>query len=335
MPSPKDTLLRQITLLQLIPRMPGKMATTTLCEKLHNRGYTVNIRTVQRDLTRLSTILPLICHEEELPYRWSFEEKAHIDLPALDTPSALTLYLAETHLRGLLPQSVADQLNPQFHAARVHLEQLEHNGIAHWAKIVRALPNGKALLPAAISNQVWRSVTEALLEQRQLKITYHSRKQGEVREYLLHPAGLVSRYSISYLVAVVDGYSNLRQFALHRILQAERLEAPAQPAAGFDIDRYIQEGAFASRQCERNTQLVADIHPQIAWLLRETPLSTEQTITTLPNSNWERLEATVPLDNETLWWIYGLNENIRVHAPEEWVKEIRETLGKMVGMYAP
>lgn len=335
MPSPKDTLLRQITLLQLIPRMPGKMATTTLCEKLHNRGYAVNIRTVQRDLTRLSTILPLICHEEELPYRWSFEEKAHIDLPALDTPSALTLYLAETHLRGLLPQSVADQLNPQFHAARVHLEQLEHNGIAHWAKIVRALPNGKALLPATITGTTWRTVTEALLEQRQLDITYHSRKQGDVRQYRIHPVGLVSRYSISYLIAMVEGYDNLRQFALHRIRSATQREEQARQPQDFDIDRYIHEGAFASRQCERNTQLVADIHPQIAWLLRETPLSTEQTITPLPNSDWERLEATVPLDNETLWWIYGLNEKIRVHAPAEWVKEICETLGRMVGMYAP
>ncbi|HGM7185618.1 hypothetical protein [Pseudomonas aeruginosa] len=50
----KDTLLRQLTLLRLIPEYPRYISSHTLHEKLHDRGYRVELRTVQRDLNRLS-----------------------------------------------------------------------------------------------------------------------------------------------------------------------------------------------------------------------------------------------------------------------------------------
>lgn len=48
----KDTLLRLIALLRLIPRAPGRISTTTLLEKLKDDGFSVSLRTVQRDLDR-------------------------------------------------------------------------------------------------------------------------------------------------------------------------------------------------------------------------------------------------------------------------------------------
>lgn len=63
--------------------------------------------------------------------------------------------------------------------------------------------------------------------------------------------------------------------------------------------------------------------PQIAWLLGETPLSLEQSLEPLPGSDWQRLRAVVPDDQETLWWVFGLGENVRVWEPQNWIKEIR------------
>ena len=113
------------------------------------------------------------------------------------TPTALALYLAESHLNGLLPQSVLDQLGAQFRKARNYLDDLGHNGLAHWARRVRTLPNGKALLPAQVDAQVWAQVCAALLESRQLEIDYLSRSKAERKQLRIHPAGLVSRHSTS------------------------------------------------------------------------------------------------------------------------------------------
>lgn len=330
----KDTLLRLMMTLQLIPRYPGRIATPTLQEKLAERGFVVELRSLQRDLKeRLSLHFPLMCDETVRPYRWSFSADAQVSLPTLDTPAALTLCLAEEQLRSLLPASVADQLNPQFQAARQHLASLEHNQLAGWAKRVRALPNGKTLIPAPLEDRVWAQVSEALLHQKMLQVDYLSRAQQQAKCFILHPVALVSRYALSYLIVRVEGYDNLRHFALHRIQQAEILPQPAQAPADFDLDAYIQSGAFSWKTEDGYTQLVADVHPQLAWILRETPLSPEQTLTPITNSDWERLEAKVLLDKETLWWIYGLNEKIHLHQPQAWVEEIKQTLNQLSRFY--
>ena len=80
-------------------------------------------------------------------------------------------------------------------------------------------------------------------------------------------------------------------------------------------------------------ELVADVSPQIAWLLKETPLSTDQSLEPLAESDWQRLRARVPQDQETLWWIFGLNDNIQVHEPTVWQTQIRSKLELMRRRY--
>ena len=251
----------------------------------------------------------------------------------MDTPTALALYLAESHLQTLLPQSVLDQLGPQFRMARDYLDDLENNGLAHWAQKVRAIPNGKSLQPAQIAPYVWSQTSTALLERKQLQISYLSRSKVELKQLLIHPAGLVSRHAISYLIGSVDGYDDLRQFALHRIHQAECIEAPASVRDDFEIDRYIRQDLNTDAAIEQ-VELVADISPQIAWLLGETPLSTQQSLEPLKDSNWKRLRAMVPDDNETLWWIFGLSENVRVREPQSWADTIKGKAARLEALYA-
>lgn len=330
----KDTLLRQLTLLRLIPEFPRYTSSQTLHEKLHERGFKVDLRTVQRDLNRLSTPFSLISQEKAGRNEWSHAKDAPLDLRDMEPATALALYLAESHLKSLLPQSVLDLLSPQFNKARNYLDDLDQNDLAHWARRVRAHPNGKALLPAQVNADVWRAVSVALLERRQLKVDYLSRSTTKRKELLLHPAGLISRHSISYLIANVDGYSDMRQFALHRIQSAEPLEAEAQHSEPLDLDHYIRFGGFNAPAPVEEVELVADVSPQIAWLLNETPLSHEQSLEPLDGSDWQRLRAKVPDDQETLWWVFGLGENVRVWEPQSWMQAIREKAVRLGGLYA-
>lgn len=329
----KDTLLRQLTLLRLIPREPQRIATTTLQAKLEEQGFNVSLRTIQRNLEALSIPFALQCDDSCVPYRWSFMRNAPIDLSAMDTPTALALNMAEGHLNNLLPQSVLDLLNPQFQRAHQHLDSLGRNDLAHWSRRVCALPNGKALQPAPVNPEVWSNVSSALLERKQLQISYLSRSKAAVKPMLIHPAGLVSRHSISYLLGTVNDYSDVRQFALHRIQQAECLDLAAKEQIDFDIDHYIHHGGFNNPAPVEEVELVADVSPQIAWILNETPLSQEQSLEPLPNSDWQRLRAKVPQDQETLWWVFGLGESVRVWEPSDWVQVIKETVATLEKLY--
>ena len=48
----RDTLFRYLTMLQLIPRFPGRIATPVLKEKLAERGFKIDTRSLQRDLSQ-------------------------------------------------------------------------------------------------------------------------------------------------------------------------------------------------------------------------------------------------------------------------------------------
>lgn len=332
MADPKDTLLRQLALLSLIPELPRSTSTAVLQAKLQERGFVINLRSVQRDLLRLSVMFPLLCTEEGGRNKWSYAEGSSLDLREMDAPSALALTLAEGHLHNLLPQTVLDLMAPQFRKARNYLDGLEKNQLANWSRQVRAVPNGKSLLPAPVSSDIWAAVSEVLLEQRQLAVVYQSRNKGENRSFVLHPAGIVSRHAISYLIASVNDYADLRQFALHRIQSAELLVEPAKQHKDFNVDSYIREELNTGSTIEQ-VQLVADIAPNIAWLLRETPLSAQQSIEPIEGRDWCRLQAQVPDDTETLWWVFGLGENIRVHEPLHWREQIRQKLAATQQLY--
>ena len=329
----KEPLVRNLVLLGLIPRHPKSISVPELKNALEHRGFAVTARTLQRDLAdKLSHFFPLISEARGRTLYWSFDRQAQINLPAIDTASALAMHLAEGHLRHLLPPGVLDLLEPQFAEARRQLQSLDHNALSRWAQRVRALPNGKALLPANVDRDVWERVATALLEQRQLQVDYLSRVKGEVSAMTLHPKGLASRGPATYLLASVGDYTDVRHFALHRIQRANVLDAPARDDA-FDMDAYLPTAAFTPRQGTGVVELIADVHPETAWILRETPLSADQSLEPLPGSDWLRLRAMVPDDQETLWWLFGLGENILVRSPRSLRDAIVKSLEVASSLY--
>ena len=328
----QDTLFRHLTLLQLIPRAPHYRATTTLQTLLEERGFKMELRTLQRDLEKLSAHFPLLKDDSHRPFRWSFDPAFKSNLPAMDTATALTLVLAEEYLRGLLPQIAIDQLAGQFENARKYLEGMGSNGFAHWSQRVKAIPNGKALIPAPIHAEVWQKVTDALLDGQALEVEYLSRSKNEVKSYRLHPLGLVARHSVTYLLATVNDYEDVRQFALHRFQSIETSTAEYRARPEFDLKQYIEQGAFGYPVEDGSVRLKARVRGDVAWRLAETPVSTDQTLSEPDADGWVMLEADVPNDQQTQWWIQGFGSAIDVIEPRSWREAIHQQAREVLGL---
>lgn len=341
--TPKDPLLRNLILLRMIPRYPGSISTIELRDALESEGFQISLRSLQRDLDgKLSQRFDLLCSKDDpnpaiarqRPFRWSYQPHARPGLPVMSAAEAMALQLCEGHLRHLLPPGVLSQLEPHFAEARQTLSKREGSRHAHWLDRVRSLPNGKALLPAVVAPDIWENVATAVLEQRQLQADYFSRVKGEVKTMTLHPKGLVSRGPTTYLIASVGDYTDIRHFALHRIQKAEVLDASIRDD-GFDMGTYLPRAAFTRRQGSGTVQMVADVHPDTAGILQETPLSQDQTLEPLPSTNWLRLTASVADDQEMLWWVFGLGEQIVVHEPGALRQSIVEKARKTQALYVP
>ena len=273
-----DTLLRHWRMLREIPRHPRKISTVELKQRLSAAGYETTLRTIQRDLIKLSGALPLL-GDETSPQGWSWEAHApQMDFPTLEPQAALVFHLAERYLQTLLPASTLDYLSPWFRTATGVLDN-QGNGLSAWRNKVRVIAPGQPLLPPIIDSEVQSVVTQALLTNRRLDVTYRPRSSTEDKSYEANPLGLVVRDQVIYLVCTLRDYDDIMQLVLTRMVSAKLLETSARKVEGFDLDQYINQGSFDwPLETGRTLKLVADFDRPVARLFIERPLEENQVI---------------------------------------------------------
>lgn len=320
-------------MLRLIPRHPFKVTAKELHEKLLAENYITTKRTVERDLMSLSESFPIVSDERDKPYGWSWlKDGVVFDLPGISNTEALTFNLVEQHLKPILPASTLAQLEPYFATSTKKLASLSESSIVHtWLDKVRVVQPTQALLPAVIDEEVQRNISEALLRDKQLKVTYKKRGVVEHEEYLIHPLGLVVRGQVIYLVCTFFDYQDIRILALNRIKLAEMLVASGQRPRGFKLDDYITAGAFGFGGSEPITLEVL-FRQGAGNHLYETAISQNQKLT-LDNNGNLKLTASVINTEQLRWWLLGFGENAEVIRPTELRNDIAQTVQAMRSIY--
>ncbi len=326
-----DATLRQIVLMRLLPRRPPGLTTSELRDRLADRGFPIHMRSVQRDLDRLSGLFGFT-NDEQMPPRWFWPPGASdLSLPSQDPHSALTWRLIEQYLEPLLPPALKREADGQFAAAREVLKTAAGGRFQRWQARVRLLSRTLPLTPPNISAAVVESVYAALLDGQQLRVTYHARGAAEPKEFRVHPLGLVIRESVYYLVATANDYSDIIQMALHRITSAEVLSEKASEPPGFELDRYIEEGGFLYAE-GKSIQLVARFDAYTAQHLQESTLAEDQTLTDLPDGQVE-LRARVLHSQQLEWWLMGFGDKVEVIQPGGLRRKMAKTFEALYQRY--
>jgi len=142
-----DTVMRQWQMLRMVPRSPSKIATTDIKHGLAAEGFEVTQRTIQRDLEKFSSIFPLECDDRSKPFGWYWsKDSGTLDIPGMDSHTALVFYLAEQHLEPIMPRETVKQLSSHFLTAKNMLNKLQaETGATAWADKVRVLRQGPDL----------------------------------------------------------------------------------------------------------------------------------------------------------------------------------------------
>jgi len=320
-----DTLMRQWQMLRLIPRHPSKVSTTQLIHSLANAGFEVTHRTLQRDLVKLSEIFPLLRDERSKPFGWSWRSGAAVmDIPGMDSHTALAYWLADQHLKPLLPKTTLNKLQAHFDTATDVLNRIPTDkGTPAWRNKVRVLHRGPNLKAPVIDEDVQNEVYDALLRNRKLTIIYQPRGNDE-KEYELNPLGLVLKDGISYLVCSIWDYTNIRLLTLHRIQKAEVLDAPTDAPKGFDLDEYIASGEL-DFVISGSIKFKAIFSKEAAFYLEERPLSDDQCMTDYTDDT-VMLTASIHDTSELRWWLLSFGNQVEVLEP----KEIRSDMKNII-----
>lgn len=335
MQSQNDTLLRQLAMIKYIPRHPRQITARELTERVQAEGFVISKRSVERDLLSLSEVFPLISNERSRPYGWSWNKDAEaFALPSMSPLQALTLELAHDHLSTLLPASLLGTLAPYFKCAEGILSSGDGlKKLASWRKKVAIVPPNQPLIPPNYPEEIIEAVHSALLSEQQLEISYTSREQGETKTYPVHPLGIVQRGAVTYLVATLYDYTDIRLLAVHRIQSAQVLDQPAKTPKKFDLAKYIRLGAFGFEE-SGEIKLVVRFTTAAAEHLRETPLSLDQQIEP-DQPDWVRLRATVPDTAQLRWWLMGFGDQVEILEPVSLRDEFANMTQSLHGIYHP
>ncbi len=328
--SHEPTLARQWELLKLLPsRQPGKTA-RDLCERLEAAGHAVTKRTVDRDLTELSRLFPLVCNDISQPYGWHWKPGPRIDFPGIDLAEAVSLGLLEDLLRQLVPPTFTESLEGRFAEAREKLKALPLNAFSKWADLVRYISPGLPVLPPPIRPDVLRAVQDALLQRCQLKVSYISAGTTVAKELLLHPIALIQQGARSYLLATTFHYDTLVQYAIHRIHAAALLAERAKRPKSFSLDDFLAQGGAQFGQ-GASFALKISLSDDLAAILQETAISSDQRITTRAGKN--TLTATVKDSWQLHFWILSQGPSLTVIQPASLRNEITGKLRQALANY--
>lgn len=332
--SSRETIARQWQLLRLIPIFKPGATAAELTGKLADNGYPTSKRTVERDLTELEQIFPIACNNKGRPYGWYWRRGVDLSLPSVELAEALSLTLLEQFLARMLPLSLWRSFQARLTHAREKLNALsEGNETARWADKVSYVSPSLPLKPPEIDEGVLECVQKALLEDRELEVTYQRPGHGEGKSQTLNPLGLIQRGPLTYLVATAYKYEDIRYYALHRMHSAELGLEPAFHPVEFDLAEHIAagHGHFVPYDSEGDIKLEARVLPELAEMLEETPLSDD--MATSGDPEMPTIKATVPDTWQLRWWILSQGARIEVVKPAKLRNEIKDEAGHMAALY--
>lgn len=316
--STRETLLRQWRLLALLPRAPRALTVAALRAGLTTDGFVVTRRTIERDLQKLSSAgFPLSCQTTNGLQHWALIDTREPWLPNMPSVSdAILLLLARDYLTPLLPPLMQRALDPTFAQAESVLTIARATShLARWRDKVRATLPTQTLIAPAVSRAVHEACAEALMQERQLSVSYASRSRDTRQTLVLNPLALLQRGLISYLVATASPHTDPRLYALHRVRSARVLDAGMTPVPGFDLQTFLAKGFGDFGHGER-IQVRLRVSPSVATHLAECRLSDDQTITPVRTpAGWSRVTASVNDTPQLRWWIRAFGPDIRAERP--------------------
>ncbi|WP_172399645.1 helix-turn-helix transcriptional regulator [Geothermobacter hydrogeniphilus] len=309
-----------------------KKGTKEIQEALQKAGISLTLRSVQRNLEKLSETFP-ITSDHKNPAGWKWADDCDLfDLPVMDISAALTLRLVEQHLLDMLPGSFVDTIHPYIRRAHKLLDEAAGQGVGEWPKRVARISRRQKLIPPEIEAEVMDAVFQSVLESRQLAVKYQRLGDSNPADRILHPQGLVFDEGVIYLVATAWGYKDVRQFALHRMVAANVLEQTANQVEGFSLEKYIAEGNFSFPRSDRDIRLKMRVGAWLGKYLEENRLSLDQQIS--KEGDGFLVEACVRDTAQLRWWILGLGTHVEVLGPVHLREAIWETIEKLYHTYA-
>lgn len=322
-----DGLFRQWELIKILQAHRFGVSVDEIAERLE-----CNKRTVQRDLSVLQDIFP-ISYEQRGPGKrfWKLAHNTvHSDKLELTMTEMLSLFLSQQLLLPLSGTQFGDGLQTAIQKIRALLptKALSYFEGLDDSFFIKNLANHDY----SGQDKEIRILNEATLNQKVVKVRYHSASKGKDVSCEFHPYGMVLHHASLYCTGYLACYGEVRTLKVARIKGLSRLEKGFEKPDDFSLAKHFQ-GAFGVFQTDMQHRIQAEFTGWAATNVREMQWHPSQKIVKDDNGG---VTATFELGStvEFKRWLLGFGGHAMVVSPKDLAQRIREELKQALANYS-
>ena len=322
-PNNTEAIRRGFNILGSVSRAP--MSSTDIHRKLTDDGFNVCIKTIQRDLKRLPDIFPFLIEVDDRSKPFTFRQPINSrKYSAMSPTEAICLELAFSFLNPILPKKTLNPINPYLKEADAVLSEQHAKKYKNWKDKVLTINEGLQLQSANVNQRVINNIHEALWDEKVVIAKYQSRTKKFADNYKIHPAGLVYRGRIIYLICSFDDnpgkivYLPLQRFKSIEILQEEK-----SFHQGKKVSNLVKD-LLGFRLNDKKLKVKLKFSKMAGAHLFETPLSKKQSIKETKDGFF-MVEDEVIDNMELRYWIRAFGDEVEVVQP----KMLRDEFAKL------
>jgi len=312
-----DGLFRQWELIKVLQAHRYGVSTDEIAARLE-----CNKRTVQRDLGVLQDIFPISYEQRDRGKRfWKLADNTvESEQLQLTMTEMLSLFLSQQLLLPLAGTQFGDGLQTALQKIRALLPRraLTYFDGLNESFFIKNLANHDY----SGQDKEIRILNEAVLNQKAVKVIYHSASKGREVISEFHPYGMVLLHASLYCIGYLACYKEVRTLKVARVKGLTRLDKTFDKPVDFSLAGHFQ-GAFGVFQTGKKQKIRAEFTGWAATNLREMQWHPSQKITKDAD---DKVIATFDLGNtvEFKRWVLGFGRYAKVIRPKSLAEEIRQ-----------
>ncbi|WP_062238889.1 helix-turn-helix transcriptional regulator [Fictibacillus sp. FJAT-27399] len=312
----------RLIVILLLLQNKGKLTTKELAEQLE-----VTPRTIHRDMEALSASGIPVVADRGKSGGWRLMDQYKTNLTGLKTDELKSLFLSPSvHLLNDLGitkdwndarEKLLASIPASFHQKAHDVWDRIHVDTSSWRQSSQKIA-------------AFQTLQEAIWEEKKLQIVYE-RANGETKERLVNPLGLVAKSSTWYLIASVG--EEIRNYRASRIHSALKMEEAFTRPADFQLSRYWESSTQTFLKALPTFEVDVELSPIIIHRITFTGRFVQVVKQNEPlDDSWIPASLCFDTEQEAVQYILGFGKEIRIIRPHSLKRQIYEMAKAVVEM---
>lgn len=310
-----ETIRRRLFILTTLSR--ARVTAKIIHGKVAAEGINVSYRTIQRDLVDLIDDFPnqIEVDDRDPTYGYGYRQPSHArKYSAMSPIEAICFELVKKFLDPLIPNKAIEPINAYFEEAKKVLAERQSDKYQEWSNKVQIVNEGFQLEPAKINAEIISDIYDALWDGNVIECYYQSRKAIKPNRYEYHPAGIVYRGRISYLIGTFeDSPDKVIYLPLHRFKKVKIIREKYSIHRHAKIEN-LTKGLLGYKLNEKNINVQLKFSQLAGSHLLETPISKDQKVS-FTKTGYISVKASVVDNMELRYWIRAFGSDVEVIKP--------------------